>query len=115
MINVVIKENSKKEPYSFSIRGHAMYDEYGKDIICAGVSVLAITIANSMLINCKNEVNVLQDEKNATITIKIPNILKGNASDEVKVLSKTLLLGLTNIEKEYGNKYINVKEEVTND
>lgn len=32
MINIVFKENG------FVAQGHANYDEYGKDIICAGIS-----------------------------------------------------------------------------
>lgn len=37
---------SKKE---LRIKGHANYDEKGKDIICAGISVLYYTLCNSLL------------------------------------------------------------------
>lgn len=41
---------------AMSIKGHAMYDEYGKDIVCAAVSVLVATFANMY------DVNVIEDE-----------------------------------------------------
>ena len=37
---------SKKE---VRIKGHAGYDEKGKDIICAGISVLFYTLCNALL------------------------------------------------------------------
>ena len=32
----------------FEITGHAGYAEYGQDIVCAAVSVLALNMANSV-------------------------------------------------------------------
>ncbi len=40
MINIVICKEADKI-ISFSVSGHSMYDDYGQDIVCAGVSVLA--------------------------------------------------------------------------
>ena len=31
-----------------SIKGHAMYDDYGKDIVCASVSTMVITTVNAI-------------------------------------------------------------------
>lgn len=39
--------------YEFCATGHANYDEYGKDIVCAAVSILVVTLANRL-----NELNV---------------------------------------------------------
>ena len=45
MIKVnVIGKNDKIE-----ILGHAMYDNFGKDIVCAGVSSIVITTVNAIL------------------------------------------------------------------
>ena len=42
MINVKIeKENAKYK--KITVLGHAMYDDYGKDIVCAAVSSIATT------------------------------------------------------------------------
>jgi len=110
MINIVIKKHLGI-PYEFDVSGHAGYAPFGKDIVCSAVSMLVITIANSMQINTKDKVNVRQDAKKARITIKIDSIKDGVASSEVITLSKTLYLGISETYKEFGNKYIKVKEE----
>ena len=48
MIRVKIK---KKGSYyeKISILGHAMYDEYGKDIVCSAVSSIVTTTVNGIL------------------------------------------------------------------
>ena len=46
MVNVVIKKNKNNEPFYFNVSGHAGYADAGKDIVCAAISVLTITIAN---------------------------------------------------------------------
>ena len=48
MIKVkVIKENSNYK--KISILGHAMYDDYGKDIVCSAASSIATTTINGIL------------------------------------------------------------------
>ena len=42
MIKVKIKENNN-EIEDISITGHAMFDDYGKDIVCAAVSSIVIS------------------------------------------------------------------------
>lgn len=43
MIKVTIKKDT------ISIIGHALYDEYGKDIVCSSVSSIVITTVNALL------------------------------------------------------------------
>lgn len=47
MIRVKIKENNN-EIEDISITGHAMFDDYGKDIVCAAVSSIVITTVNAI-------------------------------------------------------------------
>ena len=48
MIKVnIIKEKSKYK--KITILGHAMYDEYGKDIVCSAASSIATTTINGIL------------------------------------------------------------------
>ena len=47
MITVnVIKENRKYK--KITILGHAMYDDYGKDIVCSACSSIVITTVNAI-------------------------------------------------------------------
>ena len=48
MIKVkIVKENSNYK--KISILGHAMYDDYGKDIVCSAASSIATTTINGIL------------------------------------------------------------------
>lgn len=110
MINVVIKKNKEDIPYYYEVSGHAGYDNSGKDIVCAAVSMLMITIANSMEQNTKDEVIIKENEKEAKITIEMPTIKDNKASSELITLSKTLYLGINEVNEKYKNKYIKVEE-----
>ena len=48
MIKVNVKRQNNKV-YEFVIKGHAEYDDYGKDIVCAAVSSMAITTINNII------------------------------------------------------------------
>ena len=48
MIKVkIVKENSNYQ--KISILGHAMYEDYGKDIVCSAASSIATTTINGIL------------------------------------------------------------------
>ena len=44
-VNVKINEDFIKE---IKIKGHALYDDFGKDIVCAAASSIAITTVNAI-------------------------------------------------------------------
>ena len=48
MIKVNVKKQNNKV-YEIVIKGHAGYDEAGKDIVCAAVSSIAITTVNGII------------------------------------------------------------------
>ena len=54
MIKVKIKETDVIK--EIEIKGHAMYDDYGKDIVCASVSSIAITTINAIIRIDKNAI-----------------------------------------------------------
>lgn len=47
MIKVSVKKENDKIR-EILIKGHALYDEYGKDIVCASVSSIVITTVNAI-------------------------------------------------------------------
>lgn len=47
MIKITIGSNNKHVT-EISINGHAMYDDFGKDIVCAAVSTCVITSVNGI-------------------------------------------------------------------
>ena len=48
MIKVLIKKE-KNNIKKITMNGHANYDDYGKDIVCASVSTLVISTVNAIL------------------------------------------------------------------
>lgn len=47
MIKISLKEENKKIK-EIEIKGHALYDDYGKDIVCAAFSSILITTVNAI-------------------------------------------------------------------
>ena len=61
MIKIEVTKNR------ISLTGHAMYDDYGKDIVCAAVSSIVITTVNGILSIDKESIKV--DENVFTIMV----------------------------------------------
>ena len=69
MIKVsIVKENSKYK--KISILGHAMYDDYGKDIVCSACSSIVITTVNGLLSLDSNCISYLVSKKGMSIEVK---------------------------------------------
>ena len=89
MISVkVVKE--KKKFKKITILGHAMYDTYGKDIVCSAASSIVTTTVNGILALNKNSLSYLVSKKGMTIDIKntdeVTQILIGNMVSLLKEL-----------------------------
>lgn len=52
------------------ILGHAMYDDYGKDIVCSAVSSIVITTLNGILSLDKGSITYIVSKKGIDISIK---------------------------------------------
>ena len=89
MINVKIeKENAKYK--KITMLGHAMYDDYGKDIVCAAVSSIVTTTVNGILALNKNSLSYIISKKGLSIDVKntdeTTQILIGNMVSLLKEL-----------------------------
>ena len=94
----------------FDAEGHAGFDNKGKDIVCAAISVLTINTVNSL--EEINHEDVSADVKDGNLVVR----LKSNKESSSQTLIESLILGLKSIQEEYGNKYVKVvyKEENAN-
>lgn len=54
---------------NFTISGHAEYEEYGKDIVCASVSSIAISSINLAIRIDKTSINVVN--KDGLLDVKV--------------------------------------------
>lgn len=67
----MIKIHLKKENESIkqiTLKGHAMYDDYGKDIVCAGVSSILTTTVNAILLFDEKAI-AFEEKKDFVLTI----------------------------------------------
>ncbi|MCR5420670.1 MAG: ribosomal-processing cysteine protease Prp [Lachnospiraceae bacterium] len=97
-----IKKNN--EYISFSCEGHAEFDDYGKDIVCSAVSMLVINTANSIEKLTNNK--IIGSDKGVLHWEFI------TTPDEYgRLLMDSMLLGLSDIKKKYGNDYLILKIE----
>ncbi len=104
MINVTFFKDSSDQFIGFESVGHAGYDEYGKDIVCASVSVLVINAINSIEELTDDDYVCDVDEKSGSIKLH-PNT---ELSKESKLLLKSLYLGILGVSEE-NKKYITLK------
>ncbi len=99
-ISIIRHNNEYSQIKAF---GHAEYDDYGKDIVCAAVSVLIINAANS-LEKFTNDLIMAETHEDGTTEI----LLKEHPSKETVLLIDSLILGLEGIRNQYGKKYLSV-------
>lgn len=93
MIKVEIIRNNNNIK-KISILGHAMYDEYGKDIVCASVSTLVISTVNNILSINSNTIKVEQNDSKVIIEY----IIKDNIID---ILINNMISNLNTLANNY--------------
>ena len=96
---------------AFTYDGHADYDEYGKDIVCAAVTAQCMMIYNGLdeVMKIRNKIDLNNDGGYLSVSID------GASPDEKKeaqILMETLLLGIRAIELQHGNFIKLIEEEV---
>ena len=99
MIKVEVTKNTIK------VLGHANYDEYGKDIVCASASTIVITSIEAIARFDIDAIDVNEEDNKLTITI--------NKHDNVTdTLIDNMLSCLQELEKKYSKniKIINREE-----
>lgn len=84
------------------ITGHALYDDFGKDIVCAAVSSTVITTVNACLSIDENYLSY-DDKKGLDIEIK------KNNETLIKIIN-SMISNLRQLESAYPNN-IEIKEE----
>ncbi len=92
--------------YSFTVSGHANYDEYGKDIVCSSITTAVFTSLNLIdRIIKKDNYQLKTDDSIGYVDFVL-------VSDNVEVFTiiENLLDVLTNIQKQYP-KHLKIKLE----
>ena len=93
----MIKVKTEKENSIYkkiSILGHAMYDDYGKDIVCSAASSIATTTINGIL---------TLDEGSLSYQVNKEGLIIENISDNE--ITQKLLGNMVNLLKELESQY----------
>ena len=102
MTQITFYKTSAGEYRGFTCDGHAGYAGYGEDIVCASISILVINTINSLEQITGEQMHVESDEDTGTIQCRFVNQPLKETS---KALIDSLVLGLSQIEKQYGKNY----------
>ena len=108
MIKIRIKPHPSGGYKSMEISGHAEYAEYGKDIVCAGVSALAETA----VLGLENVVGVkpLVNKEQGCFILKLPDNMTEDEFKKAAIILETIFLGLVDIANSYP---LNIRTEIT--
>lgn len=98
----IFKENNDIKKITF--RGHANYNDYGKDIVCASSSATVLTTINGILSIDSTSIKVNQDENNIDIEI-VKN------QDITQKLIINMITSLKSIEQNYPKNIEIIEEE----
>ena len=84
---------------SLTVSGHANYDKYGKDIVCAGVSAV-VTGGINALENQVSNIEIISKENELGVKVL-------NSNEYIQTVLKTIIIQLETIEISY-KKYIKI-------
>lgn len=107
MTTVLLKKTKKGRYTGFTCTGHAGFADSGYDIVCSAVSVLVINTINAVERFAEEEMEVVTGEEDGVIDVAFANPV----NEKTQLLMDTMALGLENIEKQYGKRYLKLKFE----
>ena len=108
MISITVYRNQKEEYLGFDCLGHAGYADSGEDVVCAGVSALVLNTINTIACFTGEKFTTDTDEDTGKILVKFEQ----PAGHDAELMMKSLVLGLQEIQNNYGVDYVtlNFKE-----
>lgn len=111
MIIVEIVKDESENIYGYEVFGHSNFDEYGKDIVCAAISILAQTSLMSLVDVCnipEKDIEYLIEEQTGYLEVNLKNSLDPKEFERAQIVLKTFELGVKATQENY-SKYITLK------
>lgn len=103
MISAEFYDNADEKIIGFEFKGHAFFDDPGKDIVCASISVLAITTVNSIEDQLGLKDHYTVDEKKGYLKCVLPKNLSEDKLEIAQIIFKTLKIGILSIEQNFSD------------
>lgn len=103
MIQVMIEQSPDERIHSFTVRGHANFDRYGSDIVCAGVSTVTFGTLNAVEVITGVVPDIEQDGEEGYLHWTVPDGLPHKTAEQIQLLLRGMLVSLQTIEESYGD------------
>jgi len=107
MIKISIIQDGDKNIKGFLIKGHAGYDEIGRDIVCSAVSAVAYT-GIAALLNLAGGCDY--SDKSGNMKCFLKDISSEEDFKTAQIILKSIQIGFMQIEQS-NSKYVRVREE----
>lgn len=112
MTRVTVVRDLEGQIQQFTISGHANFAEYGKDIVCASISMLSISIINGIEEVVGQKVNYSIDEKKGLLQCSLPVGIEKEKMKMIQVLLETMQINLKELQKQHPKHIKLIEEEV---
>ena len=107
MTNIKIYCDENGNIMKFECKNHSGFAEYGKDIVCAGIS----SITQTAVLGIKNIVKIKHkcviDEKLGFLSFELLENENSSLFHDAQVVLNTMLCGLSDLEKNY-SKFLKI-------
>lgn len=107
MVGITVMRDAHQLPVGFRSEGHADYDDEGRDIICAAVSVLELNLANSVAEFTDARFSCRIGEETGTFEF----LLADREDEKAALLLDSCLLGMESIRQQYGSNYLQITDQ----
>lgn len=111
MIKVKIFRDKSNYIRKYTISGHANFDDYGKDIVCAAISVLGQTTLLSLVEVCGLEEESIKysiDDKTGFLDVNLPKDIEKPILENTQIVLNTLIVGVNSVIESY-SKYVTLQ------
>lgn len=108
MITVELIRDKKDNIVIFSVKGHANADVYGKDIVCASVSILTQTTVLALyeLLN----IDIKYEIEDGWLYCELPMYLDDHVREKANLILNTMVLGINGTVEMY-SKYVELLDK----
>ena len=105
MTTITIFQDKNQNYVGFDCTGHAGFARLGKDIVCAGISILVQNTMNSIAEFTEEGFTGDMDEKTGDIHFRFLDVPGHDAA----LLMDSMILGLQGIQSSYGKKFLRLQ------
>lgn len=113
MTEIKIFRNQNGHVVEYEVAGHADFDDYGRDILCAAVSVLSQTTILALEKVCsisQNDMEISLDEETGYLKVSLSEGLTKDQRNSANIVLSTMIVGMEDLALQYP-KHINLMEK----